>query len=494
MQLHAAMRKKQPEILENAYTVADILELSELEYASLYQDLLEDREYFAQRANTDGAILILGENQKNGILVETQGYAYADRSAFIPDARLLVRSHIRQLANYCVSEGTQHSEDGSWSIPYEELKHHFSAEISDTNGNGQLLREELQQREEINELIMAEDCIEISYHLEYCENCQQGGVNGTMDLLSLMGCNLYDVHFTHESGGHDFPVISRLGADTLTEQGKKEWTDILSAKIQSIKQGCQCLECRLTDCDPFRAAAFAQMLNGQCKAEDYERWVRQRGISYASEQDKPHPTLGTKYNADLAATYEELLQVPYEQKITDYFGDYGLHHFKHDVTEEQIRSVYDKALAAVEMTDDEFNSHKEFIYRSEIIGRMRDCLLAKELKTGEEVLFVATEPYGGEGDFELRGGIILGVYTERKTCKVRGEFFTMEDIPMRYVLGRHDLHAKGKHYGFEHVQPLFGEHPALAQQYLREVKEAYNARMNLEQVHEDETTEPVLSM
>ena len=26
------------------------------------------------------------------------------------------------------------------------------------------------------------------------------------------------------------------------------------------------------------------------------------------------------------------------------------------------------------------------------------------------------------------------------------------------------------------------------------VKEAYNARMNLEQVHEDETTEPVLSM
>ena len=65
---------------------------------------------------------------------------------------------------------------------------------------------------------------------------------------------------------------------------------------------------------------------------------------------------------------------------------------------------------------------------------------------------------------------------------------------MRYVLGRHDLHAKGKHYGFEHVQPLFGEHPALAQQYLREVKEAYNARMNLEQVHEDETTEPVLSM
>lgn len=237
------------------------------------------------------------------------------------------------------------------------------------------------------------------------------------------------------------------------------------------------------------------MLNGQCKAEDYERWVRQRGISYASEQDKPHPTLGTKYNADLAATYEELLQVPYEQKITDYFGDYGLHHFKHDVTEEQIRSVYDKALAAVEMTDDEFNSHKEFIYRSEIIGRMRDCLLAKELKTGEEVLFVATEPYGGEGDFELRAVSSSACIPNGKTCKVTRRAFSqwrifrcaMFSAGMIFMLRESTMVLNMCSLCSESLQ-------ALAQQYLREVKEAYNARMNLEQVHEDETTEPVLSM
>ena len=126
-----------------------------------------------------------------------------------------------------------------------------------------------------------------------------------MDLLSLTGCNLYDVHFTHEVPGHEFPVISRLGADTLTEQGKKEWADVLDAKVENIRPGYQCFECRLTNCDPFRVAAFAYMLNGHCEAGDYDCWVRQSGISYASEHDESHPAPDTRYSADLAEAYEE---------------------------------------------------------------------------------------------------------------------------------------------------------------------------------------------
>lgn len=399
----------------------------------------------------------------------------------------------QRLADYCISEGTKYSEDGRWKIPYDELYDHFGVEVSDINDNGKLLKEKLQQREEINELIMTEDCIEMTYHLEYCQNCRQGGVNGTADLLSLMGCNLYDLHFTHEEKGYDPPIISHLCADTLTEQGKKEWADVLHAKVESIRPGYQCLHCSLAGCDPYRAVAFAQMLNGQCEVEDYDRWVRRNGISYASKQDEPHPTFDSKYNADLVATYEELLKVPVEQQITSCFGDYGIHHFKYNVTEEQCRSVYDQALEAMEMTGNEFNLHEKFVSRSEIIGRMRDCLLAKELKTGEEVLFVATEPYNGEGDFELRGGIILDIDAEQKTCKVRGDFFTMDDVPLRYILGRYDAHAEGKHYGFDKVAPLFGEYPALARHYLREAEEAFNTKWNIGQ-EQGEDSAPALSM
>lgn len=107
------------------------------------------------------------------------------------------KNKIKQLADYAISECTQHSEDGSWSISYEELYYHFGAEVTDANQNGKLLEEELRQRDEINELIMAEDCIEMSCHLEYCEQCG----NSPSSLLSVVGCNIYDEH-EHESAEH----------------------------------------------------------------------------------------------------------------------------------------------------------------------------------------------------------------------------------------------------------------------------------------------------
>ncbi len=72
--------------------------------------------------------------------------------------------------------------------------YHFGEGITDANENGKLLEEELRQREEINELIMTEDAIEMTYHLEHCPNCQQGGIAGALNLISLVGCNIYDEH------------------------------------------------------------------------------------------------------------------------------------------------------------------------------------------------------------------------------------------------------------------------------------------------------------
>ena len=47
------------------------------------------------------------------------------------------------------------------------------------------LTEEQQKEKEINELIMTEDNIEMTAHLEHCPECQQGGVNGVLKIFSL---------------------------------------------------------------------------------------------------------------------------------------------------------------------------------------------------------------------------------------------------------------------------------------------------------------------
>ena len=102
------------------------------------------------------------------------------------------KNKIKRLADYAVRQCCDNSENCYWTISYDELYYHFGAEVSDTNENGRLLEEELRQREEINELIMAEDAIEMTCHLQYCHNCQGNPVS----LLSVLGCNLYDDHET----------------------------------------------------------------------------------------------------------------------------------------------------------------------------------------------------------------------------------------------------------------------------------------------------------
>lgn len=401
------------------------------------------------------------------------------------------KDKIKQLADYAISECTQHSENGKWSIPYEELRDRFRARIFSGNRNSRMLEEELRQREEINELIMTEDCIEMTCHLEYCENCQQGGIKGAMSLLSLMGCNLYDVHLDHESPDFEFQDVSSLNKNTLTEKGKEEWSDVLQAKVESIRPQADKLCVRLTDCDPFRVLAFTEMMNGQCDAEDYERWVQKNGISYASTQSISEEPLEKIYSADLVATYEELLAVPYEDNVTDYFGDYGLHYFRHGVTAEQIKPVYKKALAAMEMTDEEFRQ-VGYLHRSDIINRMRDCLLAKELRTGEKVLLITGKPYGGDENFAFRGGIVMAVDAEQKTCKIQGESFVMGNLPLHYILGRHDMSA-GRHYGFDHVKPLFGNYLVMAHHHLENTEDIWNEKWKDGQEQEEESN-PVLSM
>ena len=104
------------------------------------------------------------------------------------------KNKLKRLADYAVREGTEHTTDGRWPVSYDELYYRFGEAVTDTNENGKLLEEELRQREEVSALIMTEDAIEMTYHQEHCSNCQQGGIAGALNLVSLMGCNIYDEH------------------------------------------------------------------------------------------------------------------------------------------------------------------------------------------------------------------------------------------------------------------------------------------------------------
>ena len=261
--------------------IRKIIMLSDRKYQEFSENLLKDYDFIAQSKDEMGykddgtrcCLLVMNANEQYGYLVDSSGYDYARYSAYLPNARDFVNAQIKKLADYVVSEGTEHTEDGKWSNSYEEFLYHFDTTVTLTNGIGQLLKEELDERDEVSECIMVEDEIEMTYHLEHCPQCQKGGIAGAMSLISLMGCNLEDVHLCDANEEHELATIVELNENTLTDEGKNDWSDVLNAKVNRIYQGYYGLQLEMTGCPADRLRDFSYMLAGQCSAEDYDRWV-----------------------------------------------------------------------------------------------------------------------------------------------------------------------------------------------------------------------------
>jgi hypothetical protein len=89
----------------------------------------------------------------------------------------------------------------------------------------------------------------------------------------LMACDLEDFHFLHMDEDHDVATIVELFPDTLTEQGRKDWADVLAAKVERIYQGYYGMQADISGCKAERLRDFSYMLAGDVPLSDYNRWV-----------------------------------------------------------------------------------------------------------------------------------------------------------------------------------------------------------------------------
>lgn len=104
------------------------------------------------------------------------------------------KTKLKRHTNRAVPDGVEQAVSERRFASYSEPRRRFGELIADANGNEKQLEKELRQKEEINELIMTEDAVEMTYHLACCPNCMQGE-NSDESLISLIGCNIYDEHF-----------------------------------------------------------------------------------------------------------------------------------------------------------------------------------------------------------------------------------------------------------------------------------------------------------
>ena len=97
--------------------------------------------------------------------------------------------------------------------------------------------------------------------------------NDKMTLGNLIMCRLEGVHLCHCDEEIELATIEELDANTLTEKGKQDWSDVLNATVEKIYEGGYGIQIGLSDVDPERLSDFSFMLAGNCSAKKYDEWV-----------------------------------------------------------------------------------------------------------------------------------------------------------------------------------------------------------------------------
>ena len=378
-------------------------------------------------------VLILGEGCGDGVFA----YDAGEHFAYLPNMRGMVDSILEQAVERIIQEGTESTNEGSWCYYFSELYEQMGLVIEDGNGFDALLLQKLEQRPEAADVTLTDECFDVCYYLDYCKNLAP-----EQPAPSL-------------SAERKEEIISGILNYMAEYFDDSSLYDILHNTLEICNDEIGCL-------------GFAL----------YDEYVDEQ-IEASEVQSDLLPKSGKLVN--LLSAYEELQQIPDEERITRLApGAFG-YCLDPNVPDERLHTAYQQALSALELESDEIQEAESFTSRDEIISRMRDCLLAKELTAGDKVLFVATEPYGGPGDFDLRGGVIESVDEKDKTCSVRGTFFTMEKVPLHYVLGRYNPAVGEEHYGVRGIVPFFCEDKELAGYYLNEVRTMRDVEMGEEQ-------------
>ena len=207
----------------------------------------------------------------------------------------------------------------------------------------------------------------------------------------------------------------------------------------------------------------------------------------------PAAHLQSRCAIDLIASYENLLPIQAQERLTYYFGDLGMHVKKHGVTDEQLRPVYAEALQTISMSSQAYLDRK-FAYRGEVESYMRCCMIAKILKPNNEIVFIPPSPTGRNGQWQYEVACVVEVDASNRNCVVSFEDGEVT-IPFRYVLARFcDQGFVGSAFGFEQAEPIFGLSESWRQYFLLEAQREYEQQNIDGQEMADEDESPGMVM
>ena len=273
--------RKDPVMEVDDFEVIAVEILPHSVFTGFQRNMLNDYDFivpFADDMHVDSndiahAMLVLDEEGEDGILINSEGSYYGRYTSYLPKAKKLIRDEIQEVAQAIIKGRFGDNGNGSWVVGFDDIKEHFDLTVTPNNGIGTLLLEELENQEEVGEIIATEDCFEITQYLDQVPEDADVGEK-FMTVLSLMGCNLEDVHLVDKDEEHELATIVELNSKMLTEEGKREWADVLNAKVERIYEGSYGLQVEVSGCPTNRLCDFSFALAGYVSPECFNKWFK----------------------------------------------------------------------------------------------------------------------------------------------------------------------------------------------------------------------------
>lgn len=184
MIINTNLNRKDAEISSEACNVIEVIELEKDEFRYFKTHLLEDFDFIAVRSDDmsshDGirdCILILGEENDDGVIVCSEGFGYARYTSIVPHARQIVEAESMSpaLKEYCktmtekveqiIQNALKNTENENFSIPIKSLE----TELDVPSINLHTLINMLEERDEIDVADYDEHSVFMTVNRDYTE-------------------------------------------------------------------------------------------------------------------------------------------------------------------------------------------------------------------------------------------------------------------------------------------------------------------------------------
>lgn len=177
MFINAILNRKEFSFETEHCKIEKIIKLTEEEYIEFTNNMIKDYEFitknkdkmFRDKQKIAHCILVVGEESKDGILIESEGADYARYSSFVPNINDYIQLKLKEIVDNIIEEGTSETASGSYIFTFKELEEEYGVDVGCLKSN---FFDEVTKREEVSEVDITDEDIQVYFYLDYCPNVE----------------------------------------------------------------------------------------------------------------------------------------------------------------------------------------------------------------------------------------------------------------------------------------------------------------------------------